>query len=94
MISEKLWTDEQYKNDLVLFSDWTTKEITSMMAAGVEAIYCPAVKGNCKGHGCTMFMIDRRRTDPRYIEALCTFAGTRTLMMIYAEPEDWNPEDV
>ncbi len=94
MISEKLWTDEMYKADMETFNDWTTKEITSMMAAGVEALYCPAVRDNCKGNGCAMFAIDRRRGDPRYIEALCTFAGTRTLMMIYAEPKDWNPEDV
>ena len=93
MITDKVKTEASIKDDMELIKVFTTKEIVDAMVSLVEEKYCPAVKGNCKGHDCAMFVIDRPRNDPRYIEATCTFAGKRIVAWVYGEPKDFNPEE-
>ena len=92
MITEKLRTKEEVKEQIEIAKYFTTKELVDYMVSCAEEKYCPEVKGNCKGHKCAMFVVDKPWTDPRYIEARCTFAGKRPLVCIDGETKDFDPE--
>lgn len=92
MITNKLATREHLKSDIELVKHFTTEELLDIIESSAQEKYCPHVKGNCKGHNCAMFVIDRPYADPRYIESRCTFAGTRALGWTYGEPKDFELE--
>ena len=93
MITSRLRNKEEIKEQMELAKYFTTKELVDVMVSSAEEKYCPEVKGNCKGHGCAMFVVDRPWTDPRYVEARCTFAGKRPICCFYGEPKDFDPEE-
>lgn len=88
MIAPKAMTDAQVNEELATCKQFTSKELNSFIAAEAELKYCPSIKDKCLGHRCAMFVIDRPRTDWRFLEARCTYAGTRTIASIYGEPKD------
>ena len=67
----------------------TNEKIIDGLVAQATDKYCPSVNGNCLGHKCTMFVVDRPRADRRYLEARCTHAGKRPLAFHYGLPKDF-----
>ena len=89
MITDRTTPIEEFKFMDEINKTLTNKQIMDALVAQATGKYCPSVNGNCLGHGCAMFVVDRPRADARYLEARCTHAGKRPLAFHYGLPKDY-----
>ena len=93
MITQTITSKREFKFMDDVGKQLTQQELIDALVSESKAKYCPSVNGNCLGHKCAMFIVDRPCADQRYLEARCTHAGKRPLAFHYGLPKDYKEHE-